>query len=361
MMDVTLSALKTTPAVVLRRKPSGVPTPDDFAVTEVPVPPRAPDEVLVEVAELSLDPYLRSTLAGRHLDDPDVPLGGVVPGRSVGVVRESTSPAVPVGRWVVAETGWRAYAVVPAASTRPAVVPDGLPRSAALGMLGMPGLTAFAAIERHLAPRAGETVVISSATGGVGSVAGQLTRAAGARAVAIVGSAAKADDALRLGYDAAVVRTDPDWPVALAHACPQRVHGYLHMGDAPTLHGALGLLAPGARVSLCGLMDQYNDGPRTMLPAGAIMTARATVYGMVVFDHLDLEERFLARATELLRQGQLKLHEERHDGLDRAPAAFSRLMSGQNRGKVVVVVNPGLTARPTAGPDLRTHPGQADI
>lgn len=340
MMNVMSSTLKSTPAVVLRRTPRGLPTPDDFAVTEVPVPEPTPKEVLVEVAELSLDPYLRSALAGRHLDDPGVPPGDVVPGRSVAVVRRSASPELPAGRWVVAETGWRAYAVVPAAATRPVVVPDGVPRSAALGMLGMPGLTAFAAIERHLAPQAGQTVVVSSATGGVGSVAGPLARAAGARTVAIVGSAAKADDALRLGYDAAVVRTDPDWQAALADACPQRVHAYLHMGDMPTLHGVLDQLAHGARVSLCGLMDQYNDGPRTMLPAGAIMTARATVYGMVVFDHLDLEERFLTRAAELLREGTLTLHEERHDGLDQAPTAFARLMSGQNRGKVIVVVNP---------------------
>lgn len=338
-MDVMSPSLKSTPAVVLRRPLSGLPTPDDFAVTQVPMPALTPEEVLVEVAELSLDPYLRSALAGRHLDDPDVPPGSVVPGRSIAVVRQSASATLPVGSWVVAETGWQAYAVVPAASTRPAAVPDGVPRSAVLGMLGTPGLTAFAAIERHLAPAPGETVVVSSATGGVGAVAGQLARAAGARAVAIVGSAAKADDARRLGYDAAVVRTDPDWLAALARACPQGVHAYLHMGDMPTLHGVLGQLARGARVSLCGLMDQYNDGPRTMLPAGAIMTARATVYGMVVYDHLDLEERFLARATELLREGKLTLHEERHDGLDRAPAAFARLMSGQNRGKVVVVVN----------------------
>jgi hypothetical protein len=339
MMNVTPPAHKSTPAVVVRRLPSGIPTPEDFALTEVPVPALESGQVLVEVAELSLDPYLRSVLAGRHLDDPAVGPGDVMPGRSVGVVRESTDPTRPVGTWVVAETGWRAYAVVPAASTHPVDVPAGVPRSAALGLLGMPGLTAFAAMERHLMPKPGETVVISSATGGVGSVAGPLARAAGARTVAVVGSAAKVDDALRLGYDAAVVRTDPDWLSALKHACPQGVDAYLHMGDMPTLHGVLGQLARGARVSLCGLMDQYNGGPRTMLPAGAIMTARATVYGLVVFDHLDLAERFRARATELLRAGQITLHEERHHGLDQAPVAFARLMSGQNRGKVVVVVN----------------------
>jgi NADPH-dependent curcumin reductase CurA len=345
MMNVTPPAHKSTPAVVVRRTPTGVPTPDDFAVTEVPIPALAPGEVLVEVAELSLDPYLRSVLAGRHLDDPTVAPGDVMPGRSVGLVRQSTTPTLPEGTWVVVETGWRAYAVVPAASARAVVVPEGVPRSAALGALGMPGLTAFAAVERHLTPRPGETVVISSATGGVGSVAGALARAAGARTVAIVGSATKAEDALRLGYDAAVVRTDPDWLSALSRACPEGVHAYLHMGDMPTLHGVLGQLARGARVSLCGLMDQYNDGPRTVLPAGAIMTARATVHGLVVFDHLDLEERFRERVTELLRTGQLTLHEERHHGLDQAPAAFARLMSGQNRGKVVVVVNPDAGSR----------------
>ena len=182
--------------------------------------------------------------------------------------------------------------------------------------------------------------MVSSATGGVGSVAGQLLRAAGVRPVAIVGSAAKAEDAAALGYEASVLRTDPHWLDALAAACPDGIHGYLHMGDMPTLNGVMGRLSIGARVSLCGLMDQYNDGPRTMLSAGAIMTARALVHGMVVYDHLDLTADHVRRMTELWQAGDLVLHEDRHLGLESAPEAFAQLMSGANRGKVVIEVTP---------------------
>ncbi|HEY8533095.1 MAG TPA: NADP-dependent oxidoreductase [Micromonospora sp.] len=327
--------------VVLAAVPHGVPSPDCFALREEQVPQLRDGDVLVHVTELSLDPYLRTAIVGRHLDDPVVPIGGVIPGRAIGRVVESRSPSVEEGTWVLAETGWREYAVLPGSEVQPVQVPPGVPRSAALGALGMPGLTAYAAIERHLRPTAGETVVIGSAVGGVGSVAGQLARVAGARTVALVGDERKARIARdRLGYDEVVIRTAPDWRDQLARACPEGVHGYLHMGDAPTLDGVLNALAIGARVSLCGLMDQYNDGPRTMLAAGAVMRARAIVYGMVVYDHADLADQHRARVGELIRTGQLTLNEDRYSGLDRAPEAFSRLMSGQNTGKVVVEVVP---------------------
>lgn len=329
----------TTPAVVLRQRLSGLPRPEDFELTHVPLGVPGAGEVLVEVADLSLDPYLRTALADGHMDDDLVPLGGVVPGRSIATVVESADASAPVGSLVLAQTGWRERAVVAATSLVPVSLPGGVPASAALGALGMPGLTAYAALERHLTPRAGETVVVSSATGGVGSVAGQLLRAMGVRAVAIVGSAAKAEDAAKLGYEASVLRTDPDWLDALAAACPDGIDGYLHMGDMPTLNGVMRRLSIGARVSLCGLMDQYNDGPRTMLSAGAIMTARAIVHGMVVYDHLDLTAAHVARVGELMAAGELTLHEDRHLGLASAPVAFAQMMSGANRGKVVVEVS----------------------
>ncbi|KHL17058.1 hypothetical protein CLV56_0768 [Mumia flava] len=334
----------TTPtsvrAVVLRRRPDGLPRTDDVTVTVTDLPERGVEDVLLGVADLSLDPYLRSTLAGTHLDDPAVAIGGVVPGRSVARVLASDDPTVPVGTWVVAETGWRSHAVVPARAVRPVSVPTGVRPSAALGALGMPGLTAYAAIERHLRPGRGETVVVSAATGGVGAVAGALARARGARTVAITGSSAKADDALGLGYDAAVVRGEDGWTGALRRACPERVDCYLHMGDQATLDGVLAQLSLGARVSLCGLMDQYNGAGRTTLPAGTIMAARAQVHGMVVHDHGDLEPAFVDAVGALLRTGGLRLHEERHRGLESAGAAFARLMAGHNRGKVVVEVDP---------------------
>jgi NADPH-dependent curcumin reductase len=320
------------PSVALARVPDGVPSPDDFVLVDLPREELADGQVRVRVVTLSLDPYQRSTLGGRHLGDAPVTPGGLVPGRAVGEVVESRSADVQVGDAVLAETGWRAEAVVADSDVTPVEVPPGVPLSAALGALGMPGLTAYAAHVRHLRPRAGATIVVGAATGGVGAVAGQLARLAGARTVAIVGSEEKAAIATgRLGYDVAVLRGP-----GLADALPTGIDGYLHLGDQATLDVVMERLAVGARVSLCGLMDQYNGAAPTRLRAGAVMAARAEVFGMVVYDHHDLTPEYRARVGALLASGELVTVEDRHRGLSEAPAAFARLMGGANVGKVLV-------------------------
>jgi len=334
--------------VVVASRPDGLPRPEDFAPSSEPRADLRPGTVRVRVDELSLDPYLRSLLGTGHLDDAPVGPGQVMPGRSVGTVVESDSE-VRVGTLVIAETGWRAEAVVEAAAVTEVRLPEGVPASAALGALGMPGLTAYAAIERHLQPRAGETVVVSSATGGVGALAGQLARLAGARTVAIVGTDEKAriarDD---LGYDEAIVRGRDGWAEALRVACPDKVHGYLHMGDQETLDGVAEYLAVGARVSLIGLIDQSNGAPATRIRAGALMAARAATYGMVVYDHADLSAEHVDRVGPLLAAGTVTTLEDRYDGLASAGEAFAALMSGRNRGKVVVTVAPTLSEEESA-------------
>ncbi|WP_244932159.1 NADP-dependent oxidoreductase [Nocardioides sp. W7] len=323
-------------AVVLARVPDGVPTPADFRVVRLPRSPLVDGQVRIAVRSLSLDPYQRSTLGGRHLGDAPVGPGDVPPGRSVGEVVESRFPGLAVGQHVLAETGWRAETVVDGAAATPVSVPAGVPLSAALGALGMPGLTAYAGHVRQLRPVAGETVVIGSATGGVGAVAGQLARLAGARTVGIVGSEEKAKLADGpLGYDA-VVRRGPDLADELAAACPDGIHAYLHLGDQETLDVVMERLAIGARVSLCGLMDQYNGSAPTRLRAGAVMAARAEVVGMVVFDHADLSSEHVEHVGALLASGELVTVEDHYSGIEQAPTAFARLMGGQNVGKVVV-------------------------
>ena len=324
------------PSVALARVPDGAPVPDDFALVDLPREELGDGQVRVRVATLSLDPYQRSTLGGRHLGDAPVVPGGLVRGRAVGEVVESRFPDVPVGSTVLAETGWRGEAVVPGTTVTPVAVPPGVPLSAALGALGMPGLTAYAAHVRQLRPRAGATILVGAATGGVGAVAGQLAWLAGARTVGIVGSAEKAAIATEmLGYDAAVLR-GPGLDAALADACPDGVDGYLHLGDQATLDVAMERLAVGARVSLCGLMDQYNGAAPTRMRAGAVMASRAAVYGMVVYDHHDLRSEHAERVGALLASGELVTVDDRCRGLAEAPAAFARLMSGANVGKVLV-------------------------
>lgn len=321
--------------------PAGVPDASWFALVEAAVPTPGADEVLVRVHDLSLDPYLRTAIVGRHIGHEATGVGTVMPGRAVGQVVASAAPSVATGQWVLAETGWREYAVLPAAEVEPVDLVDGIPRSAVLGALGMPGLTAYAVMRRQLRPREGETVVITAATGGVGSVAGQLARHAGARVVAVVGDDEKAHTALdRLGYAAAVVRGRPGWQDALRAASPDRVDGYLHLGGAEVLDTVCRQLAVGARISLCGLMDQYNDGPETTLPAGPLIGARAVVHGMVVYDHADLADEQRSVVGGLIREGSITVVEDRFAGLASAPQAFGALMAGRNHGKVIVEVAP---------------------
>ncbi|MCC5577298.1 NADP-dependent oxidoreductase [Microtetraspora sp. AC03309] len=321
--------------IVLARRPEGVPAPADFRVETVGLVPPGPGEVLVRTVDLSLDPYVRGTLTGRDLGHPPVLPGDLVPGRAIARV-------VDTGEWVVAETGWQEYATVPAASLRPATTPPGVPRTAILGALGSPGLTAYATVTRLLRPTVGDTVVVSSATGGVGGVAGQLAALAGARTVAIAGGPEKCRIAVeRFGYAAAVDRHDPSWTEALAAACPDGVDGYLHMAGRAVLDGVLDRLAVGARVVLCGLPEHANEvGGQTVLPAGLLMRTRAVVHGFVVYDHEDLRPQFTRRVGALVADGRLRLLEDLHEGLDAAPAAFCRLMAGRNVGKAIVRVAP---------------------
>ncbi|MBS4751402.1 NADP-dependent oxidoreductase [Nocardioides sp. zg-ZUI104] len=333
------SAPSSSRAVLVRSTPHGQVQASDFEVAEAPLPELADGDVRIRVDVLSLDPYLRSLLGPGHLGEPAVGPGAVMPGRAIGTVTLSRHPDVPEGSQVLAETGWRTEAVVAGDATTPVSVPAGVPASAVLGVLGMPGLTAFAVVERHLRPAAGETIVVTAATGGVGSLVGQLARLAGARTVAIVGDEDKAAIAKALGYDATVLRGRPGWIEELHAACPEKIHGYVHMADQETLDGVVEHLAVGARVSLVGVIDQNNGAAPTRIRVGALMAARATTYGMVVYDHADLADAHRERVGELLARGEVVALEDAHEGLENAGHAFAELMAGRNRGKVVVHVS----------------------
>lgn len=331
--------------VTLARRPEGVPVPADFALAREAARALGPGEARVAVLDLSLDPYLRSLLGSGHLADAATAIGGVVPATSVAQVTEigasdGAAHSLAVGDLVLADTGWRTEAVLPIPGLRAVRVPEEIPASAALGALGMPGLTAYAAHTRHVSPKPGETVVVTAATGGVGSVAGALAKAAGARTVAVVGTREKAELATtRLGYDAAVVRSEPTWLEQLHAACPDRINGYFHMADQAVLDGVVEHLALGARVSLIGVIDQNNGAAPTRMRVGAVMGARAHVQGMVVYDHTDLVGEQIEAVSALIRDGRLPLLEDRSVGLEQAPQAFSRLLSGRNVGKVIVEVS----------------------
>jgi NADPH-dependent curcumin reductase CurA len=328
----------TAPVVTLARRPTGYPTADDFALTEQPLPPLEPGMVSVAVQHLSLDPYLRMLIAGVY------PVGGIDPGQAmvseaVGVVRASRAGQLPEGTVVAGYLPWTTQAVVPAAGLRP-VDFGGLPAHLALGVLGMPGLTAYAALERALLPTADDVVVVSGAAGAVGSVACQLIARSGATVVAIAGGAAKCGwlrDGAGIRH---VINHWDEEPVAAIRArFPEGVSAYFdNVGGTLLSHMTRALRAP-SRIVLCGSITDYNatqptPGPDPM----ALILNRTRLLPIVVADHEDLRPAWIEAGRALIESGALKHIEDITVGLDQAGAAFACQMAGRTLGKALVQV-----------------------
>ncbi len=319
--------------VVVARRPTGAPAVEDFALRAVPL---GPPGVACDVLYVSIDPYLRGRLSGRHLSGPIAP-GDVMTSEVVARTVED-SDAGPAGTVARAFGPWQHRAYLAEDALIP-VSGDVDPPSLALGVLGMPGLTAYAGVERILQPASGETAVVSSAGGPVGATVGQLCKAAGARVIGIAGSAEKrAWLSEEAGFDGCIDRHAP-LGEGLDALCPDGVDMYFDNVGGAVLQAVMERLAPQARVALCGLMDQYNqdDAPPGPNPA-LIIRARATVKGLVVYDHEDLRPRMEQDLGSRIREGSLAFREEVFEGLERAPEAFCSLMAGRTFGKTIVRV-----------------------
>jgi NADPH-dependent curcumin reductase CurA len=326
--------------VVLARIPTGTPVEDNFRVIDGEVPEPGAGEFLARTVYLSLDPYLRSAIAGRHMGHAPAAVGDLMPGRSVALVVRSRHPDVLEGGFVVMETGWQEYAVSNGRGIR-RLDPTLAPLSTALGLLGMPGLTAWAGLTQLARPVPGETLVVSAATGGVGSSVGQLAKVMGCRVIGVAGSDEKCAIAARVfGFDGCVNYRHESWRDDLAQATRRRVDVYFDNVGGPVLEAAMDLLVPRGRVVLCGLIGQYNTGVPITMPLAPVIRARAQMFGLVVYDYEPLFDSYVARAAAWLREGRMRVLEDRAHGLASAPAAFARLMSGQNVGKSIVVVGP---------------------
>lgn len=337
--------------VVLRRRPEGTIAGDDFEIVETRLPEPGPGQLLVRTLWLSLDPYMASAVQQRHPSGA-VAVGDVMPGETIGVVEQSNHERFAEGDLVLSRGGWATHSLAEGAPPLPGlagilsraahpVAPlAGVPASAYLGVLGMPGLTAYAVTTTVLRPQPGETVAVLAAAGAVGAAAGQLARSMGARAVGIVGTQAKAEHVrTTLGFDAAAVRGAVDFEEQLAAATPRRIDAVLANVTGPTLEAVLRNLALHARVALIGDMAQYNS--RELLPGPALtplLGARASITGFVVYDHYGLLPRWQELAAGWLAEGRLTCHEDVSVGLAAAPEAFARLMRGQTTGKAVVDV-----------------------
>lgn len=337
--------------VVLKRRPEAHPAASDFAVETAPMPEPAEGEVVVETLFLSLDPYMGSAIKGRHMSGA-VRVGDTMPGEGVGRIVRTRHPALREGDLVTARTGWQTHVLAPGGgepgkgealapvARKVAPLPANLSLSLYLSVLGSPGLTAYAGTVDMLEPKPGHTLAVSAATGPVGGSVGQIARNMGARVVGIAGSEEKCRYAVeQLGFAACVNRRAPEWEKALAAACPDGIDRYFDTVGGTTLEAALGNLAMGARVVLCGMMEQYNSPVALKGPSlGPVIGRRATVAGLVVYDHYGKLPRWRAIATEWLRAGKLAVREDVVRGLDAAPAAFARLMAGDNFGKVLVAL-----------------------
>lgn len=325
-------------AILLVRQSENLPRAEDFRLETVVMPQPGEGQLLVKMLYLSLDPYLRGKISGRHMSGAVHP-GDVMAGETLGEVVDSRHPDFAPGDRVHSHAGWVSHAVVDGASARKVNLP-GLPVSLGLGALGMPGLTAYAGIERMAEIKPGETFVVAAATGPVGSMAAQICRMKGARTVAIAGSDEKCAWAKEHAkFDETINYKTEDIRAGLKRTCPDGVDVYFDLVGGDVLNAASEQLTVGARVILCGLMAQYNSKEPLPGPTpGLYIKARATVRGLVVYDHEDLRAQMERVCGDWIRSGDIAFKEDISDGLQAAPEAFARLMQGRNFGKALVKV-----------------------
>jgi len=335
--------------IVIAARPQGKVRLTDFRLEETAVPTPGPGQVLLRVQYLSLDPYMRNTMEDRQSYASPTPPGGVMPGESVATVIGSQHPSYSVGDIVLAHTGWRTHALSDRADLRK-LDSATAPVTTALGVLGMPGFTAYGGLRVIGKPAPGETVVVAAASGPVGSLVGQLAKLAGARAVGIAGGLEKCAYVKdELGFDAAVDHGAPDFAAKLAAACPDGIDvSFENIGGA-IWQAVLPLLNNLARVPVSGLIAHYNDvgqgdGPN-LLPGTmrAILTKGLTVRGFINYDFAaEHYSAFLAEVGAGIADGRIRYREDVVDGLEKAPEAFIGMLEGWNFGKLIVRVDGGL-------------------
>lgn len=327
--------------ILLAARPVGAPKESDFDLVSKPIPDPGPGEVLVRALYLSLDPYMRGRMSGAKSYTEPVALGAVMVGGVVGEVVRSESRRFAVGDIVEGLLGWQEYAVARASTLR-RFDTSIEPVSYALGILGMPGMTAYFGLLEVGRPKPGDTVVVSAASGAVGSLVGQIAKIGGCRVVGTAGSDEKVAYVRdRLGFDAAInYRTCTDLSAALAEACPNGIDVYFDNVGGPVTDAVIDQLALKARVVVCGYISQYNltepyRGPSHLRQ---ILIKRARVEGFLVLDWLDRYPEGLARMAAWLENGQLTYKEHVVEGLEAAPRGLIDLLEGRNFGKMLVKI-----------------------
>jgi NADPH-dependent curcumin reductase CurA len=323
----------------LKRRPLGMPVPDDFELVAAPMPGAGQGEILVRVLYLSVDPALRPRMNAVSPYAGPVEIGGMIPSSAIGVVIDSASPKFALGDFVFGFFGWQLFAAAPAQDVRridPALAP--LPQW--MSLLGLSSFTAYIGLLELGKPRASETVVVSAASGATGSVAGQLARIAGARAVGIAGGSDKCRYVVeQLGFDACVDYRAKDFAAQLDQACPKGIDvDYENVGGT-VLRTVFDRMNQGGRVILCGLVSEYSqgawpDGP-SLWPA---VYKSLRIEGFRASTHFHRIPEFVAKAVAWAAEGRLKHHEQVYEGIENAPLAFVSMLEGKHLGKVMVRV-----------------------
>lgn len=327
----------------VKQWPNGLPQPADFELVDGPMPVLGDAQILIRNRYLSIDPYYRHALGPRFLGTRFRHPGDVMMAVTLGEVMESRDPLIPVGSFVTTLLGdMQDYAAISGRDARllssEIFGPGGLPLSTALGVAGIPGLTAYAGIIAHARARPGETFVVSSAGGCVGATAGQLARLMGLRAVGIAGSAEKCAWAVeKAGFDACISYKATDFAAQLAGACPRGIDiDFEHIGGA-VLAAILPLMVYQGRLVMSGLIDQYNEAVAPPGPNWGVIIARAlTVSGLRVFDHFGLMPEYERLVAKLILEGRFAYAEDISDGLEAAPLALARVLTGGNFGKTLI-------------------------
>jgi NADPH-dependent curcumin reductase CurA len=330
--------------IVLASRPQGEPVAGNFRLEEQPVPAPGENEVLLETLFLSLDPYIRGCMNDGKSYITPIAIDGVIEGGTVSRVLESRHAGLVPGDIVLGYTGWQTHAVVAGAELRK-VDTGPAPISTALGVLGMPGMTAYTGLLNIGQPKAGETLVVAAATGPVGSLVGQIGLLKGCRVIGIAGGPEKTRYLTEeLGFDVGLDHRDPAMPAKLAVACPKGIDIYFENVGGHVWEAVFPLLNDFARVPVCGLIAHYNDtgtmpGPdRLQATMRAVLTKRLTLRGFIVTDFAAQEADFEREVGAWLRAGRIKYKEDVVIGLEQAPAAFIGLLKGRNFGKLVVQV-----------------------
>jgi len=331
--------------IVLASRPQGTPTAANFRLEQQPVPALKDGEILLRTLWLSLDPYMRGRMSDAPSYAAPVEVGAVMVGGTVSRVEESKHPGFRRGDLVQAYCGWQDYAVSTGAGVHK--LDAAMPRpSYAVGVLGMPGFTAYMGLLDIGQPKPGETVVVAAATGAVGSAVGQIAKLKGCRVVGVAGGREKCEYAIReFGFDACLDHKSVDLPQQLEQACPKGIDVYFENVGGAVFDAVFPLLNTFARVPVCGLISSYNA---TSLPAGPdrlpllMMTTlrkRMRIQGFIISDYSARVGEFHRDMTQWVKEGRVKSREDEVQGLENAPRAFLGLLEGRNFGKLVVKVS----------------------